>query len=78
MLRKGSRVGIGVLLVILGAKNTVYPYPDPPIGLAQDIGYYGLALFMIACGIWLIFRGRGNTAQGSAIARQEDSIMEKE
>jgi hypothetical protein len=76
MLKKGPRVGIGVLLVILGAKNTVYPYPYPPTDLAEGVGYYGLALCMILCGIWLIFRGRGNSAQ-SALA-QEDSIGEKE
>ena len=78
MLKKGPRVGIGILLVILGAKNTVYPYPDPPIGLAQDIGYYGLAFLMVACGIWLIVRGRGSMAQKEASAQQEDSTVGKE
>ncbi len=78
MPKKGPRVGIGILLVILGAKNTVYPYPNPPIGLAEDIGYYGLALFMVACGSWLIFRRREDKASGSVIAQQENSTVEEE
>jgi hypothetical protein len=63
--------------VIIGAKNTVYPYPNPPNGLGEDIGYYGMALLVVTCGIWLILRGRGNKSQAIDIAQQEDSIVEK-
>jgi hypothetical protein len=55
---KGPRIGLGILLVILGVKNIVYPYPYPPVGAGQDFGYYGMAAVMIAGGLWLIFRRR--------------------
>jgi hypothetical protein len=60
---KGSRIGLGILLVILGLKNIVYPHPYPPVGMGQDIGYYGMAAGMIVAGFWLIFRGRRTKAQ---------------
>jgi hypothetical protein len=56
--RKGPRVGVGILLVILGLKNAVYPYPSTPVGAVEDFVYYGVSAVIVVIGVWLIFRGR--------------------
>jgi hypothetical protein len=56
--KTGARVGVGLVLVILGVKNIVYPFPDPPVGAIQDVTYYGFSAAIVVAGLWFVFRRR--------------------
>ena len=63
--KNGARLGIGLVLVILGAKNIIYPYPDPPVGAIQDVTYYGFSAAIVVAGLWFIFRRRREDTAGN-------------
>ncbi len=58
MFRVGARWAFGGLLILLGLKNAFFPHPYAPVGIAEDLGYYGASLTMILIGLWLIVRVR--------------------
>ncbi len=64
---KGTRWGLAVLLILLGAKNIVYPYPYPPVGAIEDLTYYGVSGGMVVVGVGLIFSPWGKRRARSGI-----------
>lgn len=61
--RKKPRVGVGLVLLVLGVINIVGVADSQMADDGEAIGYFGIAGVMLALGLWFLFRGRdGNAA----------------
>ncbi len=64
--RSGARWGLGLVLILLGLKNIVYPHPYPPVGLIEDFSSYGFNGALVTLGGWLVLgRRKISVAAGS-------------
>jgi len=59
MTGRGPRVGVGILLIVVGVVSAASAGVKPQIGSVETATYYVAAFLLFAAGLWLILRGRG-------------------
>jgi FtsH-binding integral membrane protein len=73
MKRRRSRVGIGILLLVVGVTSVANSGENPPVGAVQTATYYVISFALFAGGLWLIFRKGSRPTDASTAAGTKDS-----